>query len=501
MEKTSLKRSIYNRSKVSPFRRLLPRRITYLILFSLFFSISSAEVWFVDPAGSPDPNGSPEKPFVTIQDALNTAQSGDTIILNPGIYSGPGNYNLNPEGLCLTIRSTDPENFDIISETIIDPDRAGPAFIFQNFEDPNFLLSGFTIRNSSGKMDEETPHGSAVFCSNASPTIRFCVFENCQAEGWGGAFYGEYSHSVIEHCLFNGNKARSGGALGINLYSQIRISHCTIVGNQALFFGGGLVCDFDSVVYMDHSIVFFNQLSETEGQGRQISVRDSIYSTSYSCISAELDDFEIIGYGTVLYNQGVIHTNPNFVFYDPNLQAPSQQDLHLQSQYGRWDRQTGLWIQDAVTSPCIDAGDPNAPWTAEPWPNGKRINFGFYGGTPRASMNGNPADFDLNGIVDLADFSQLVELWLNDLASDYHDLNRDGRIDLLDLDLFSRQWLRQTKNRADFNQDQRVDLEDLISFSGAWLKEGPALVQDLSGDAIINGHDFALFSRQWLWKN
>jgi hypothetical protein len=347
------------------------RKITgFLILFA--FSVSWANVWFIDPSGSSEPNGSPESPFAAIQDALNRAQSGDTIILNPGTYSGPGNYNLNPGGLNLTIRSTDPEGFDTISETIIDPNNAGHAFIFQNHEDPNFILYGLTIQNARCEQDDDPPHGSAVFCSGASPTIRFCVFQNCDADGgWGGAFYGEFSHSVFEHCLFIGNKARYGGAMAVNVESQIHLNHCTIVGNQAFFNGGGLLCDFESSVTMNHSIVFFNRLQMAENKGRQISVRSSIYSVSYSCISAEPNDLEVYSDAYLLYKKGILHTDPNFVFYDPA--APlSQLDLHLKSQYGRWDRGTRSWIQDAVTSPCIDTGDPNAAWTAEPWPNGKR---------------------------------------------------------------------------------------------------------------------------------
>jgi hypothetical protein len=201
----------------------------------------------------------------------------------------------------------------------------------------------------------------------------------------------------------------------------------------------------------------------------------------------------------MVFKEGVIHTDPAFVFFEVSA-PPSQLDLHLKSQYGRWDRDTRSWLQDAVTSPCIDAGDPNAAWTTEPWPNGKRINLGFYGGTRQASMSGNPSDFDLSGKVDLADFSQLVELWLNDLPSDIHDLNNDGRIDLLDLEQFSRQWLRQNKSHADFDLDQDVDLDDFLTFSGAWLKEGSLLSEDLNRDGIVNEHDFTLFSRQWLWN-
>ena len=49
---------------------------------------------------------------------------------------------------------------------------------------------------------------------------------------------------------------------------------------------------------------------------------------------------------------------------------------------GGWD-----WVQDEVTSPCIDAGDPASPVSEEPLPNGGRINMGVYGGTAEASKS------------------------------------------------------------------------------------------------------------------
>jgi hypothetical protein len=62
-------------------------------------------------------------------------------------------------------------------------------------------------------------------------------------------------------------------------------------------------------------------------------------------------------------------------------------DYHLKSQAGRWDPNTGSWVQDDVTSLCIDAGDPNSPIGEEPFPNGGRINMGAYGGTAEASRS------------------------------------------------------------------------------------------------------------------
>jgi hypothetical protein len=37
-----------------------------------------------------------------------------------------------------------------------------------------------------------------------------------------------------------------------------------------------------------------------------------------------------------------------------------QADYHLQSQAGRWEPNSQTWVQDAVTSPCIDAGNPDS---------------------------------------------------------------------------------------------------------------------------------------------
>ena len=64
-------------------------------------------------------------------------------------------------------------------------------------------------------------------------------------------------------------------------------------------------------------------------------------------------------------------------------------DYHLKSRAGRWDPAANAWVKDAVSSPCIDAGDPNSPTGEEPFPNGNRINVGAYGGTPQASLSGN----------------------------------------------------------------------------------------------------------------
>jgi len=63
----------------------------------------------------------------------------------------------------------------------------------------------------------------------------------------------------------------------------------------------------------------------------------------------------------------------------------SATDFHLQSQYGRWNGTT--WVNDDVTSPCINAGSTADSYANEPVETGGagRIDMGMYGNTAKAS--------------------------------------------------------------------------------------------------------------------
>ena len=66
----------------------------------------------------------------------------------------------------------------------------------------------------------------------------------------------------------------------------------------------------------------------------------------------------------------------------PKIADTNNFDFHLLSQAGRWN---GKWVQDAETSPLVDAGDPETDCGSEEEPNGGLVNIGLYGGTKFAS--------------------------------------------------------------------------------------------------------------------
>lgn len=100
---------------------------------------------------------------------------------------------------------------------------------------------------------------------------------------------------------------------------------------------------------------------------------------------------------------------------DPLFADPENGDYHLISQRGRFVPDFGLWAFDERTSPCVDTGDPLLDPGAERTPNGGRINMGAFGGTPEASLSMWPLIDDLNGdgVIDSLDLDILYAEWLD----------------------------------------------------------------------------------------
>jgi len=87
------------------------------------------------------------------------------------------------------------------------------------------------------------------------------------------------------------------------------------------------------------------------------------------------------------------------------------------------------------------------------------------------------ADFDKSSRVNFVDYAVLTGKWLMIKPMD-PDLNRDGIVNLKDLLLFVSQWPRSDCELAnnwcvycDFNQDGKVDLIDFSNIANYWLEK------------------------------
>ena len=435
-----------------------------LLIIVLVLSIASVSnainVIYVDVNGPNDPGtGTSSDPFRRIQDAIDDANNGDIIEIWPGLYTSNGNYDLDPNGKSIAIRSTEPNDPNIVANTIIDPNESGRGFYFHSGEDANCIVSGLTIKNAY-----TTDLGAGIYCDNSSPTIINCIITDNYAEGYGGGVYCWDSNSLFKNCTISNNSALDGGGLGcrsgspqltnciisnncairyaggVDCYNQGNpiLTNCTLINNSAEPNGfGGAVCLWDSDVNIKNSILWANKAKT----GAQLYLHfESSASVSYCDVqggSSEVYD----PCGTVSWGGGNIDADPCFALFDVNGD-PNLWDFHLQSAYGRWDANSQSWVIDSNTSQCIDTGDPNSDWDDEPWPNGRRINMGAFGGTNQASMNGNIADFNISGSVDFRDFAEFSNKWF---AQEFciEDLTNDGVVDFADLRMFVKNWLWQ----------------------------------------------------------
>ena len=193
--------------------------------------------------------------------------------------------------------------------------------------------------------------------------------------------------------------------------------------------GGGVLCRYASPT-VTNSIIWGN----TAPKGREISVQyaSSKLTISYSSVAGGQNGVSVESGSALNWGQGNLDADPLFArigYWDDNgTREPSDDiwvddDFHLQSQAGRWNPDSQSWVQDGVTSPCIDSGNPMSPIGWELFPNGGFANMGAYGGTPKASKTyfGEPVcetivagDINGDGQVDRADLEIMALHWTDE---------------------------------------------------------------------------------------
>jgi len=403
-----------------------------------------SRTWYIAAADSDDNNDglTRQTPLATVQKGIDLAEDGDTVVVLPGTYTGDGNRDIDFKGKAITVRSEGGPRTCII-------DCQGSwkefhrGFDFYSGEDTNSVLEGFTV--TGGYAD----WGGGIRCGGGGPYIRNCVIVANVAYEGGGLATGS-SDPVVSNCVIAGNRARAGepgrpqgvggGVYCTRGYPSFR--NCTIYGNLADGHGGGIAYgdEHNHKAVLENCILTANRTQAR--RGNQISVTGC--TTITGCMTAEIVNCCIENEpNAIFWDEGApsgppepssyLQADPLFAkpgYWDPNGTPDIRNDdfwvdgdYHLKSQAGRWDPNSQSWVQDDMTSPCIDAGDPSTPIGDEAFPNGGTVNIGAYGGTAEASKSyfGEPVcetviAGDINGdcTVDFADFAILGFHWLED---------------------------------------------------------------------------------------
>ncbi|MHC4583469.1 MAG: right-handed parallel beta-helix repeat-containing protein [Planctomycetota bacterium] len=295
-------------------------------------------------------------------------------------------------------------------------DGAGIVCYDSNPNINNCLISG-NMACGAPKIILYPGAGGGIYCIQSNPTITNSIIVNNRAD-YGGGIYCENSNPIIKNCLISGNGdlvrrtdgrnfEEGGGGIYCNTSSPT-ITDCTLTGNVNIDGKGGAIYSFncsnpiiDNCILWGNIAKFGNQIALDDLT--DIKISSSTATITYSNVQGGQKEVSIDPNCTLEWGIGNIDVDPLFVesgywahvedvnvvveLNDPNA-LWIEGDYHLKSEYGRWDSVSESWVVDDVTSPCIDAGDPNSPVGDEPEPNGGRINMGAYGGTAEASKSG-----------------------------------------------------------------------------------------------------------------
>jgi hypothetical protein len=373
------------------------------------------QTYYVDAADGNDNNDglSPQTAFATIQKGIDTAYDGDTIIVYPGLYT----ETINFLGKNIILKSTDPTNLHTVKSTTI-----SGLIVFRGTEHASSKLTGFDIKGNIFGFDWDIdPNGD----NHTHATISHCILENFWT-GCGRLIYacdGIISNCTIANigymCLIPSPVPGIVGCHGL-------IENCTLVA----------VCDGIEVF-----------------EGRTCTIKNCIlYRNNWALVPAGATlnisycNFEggrdrIWGHGNVNWGPGNIDTDPLFARLGD---FQTEGDYHLKSRAGRWDPNNQTWIQDKVTSPCIDAGNPGCPIGDEPVPNGNRINMGAYGGKAQASKSPpnwrSIADSTNDWTVNSKDLKVFANYWLQMGLCIPGDFNRSKFVDFSDFAILGLHW-------------------------------------------------------------
>jgi len=280
-----------------------------------------------------------------IQDAINAAHSNDVIIVRPGTWR----ENISFNGKAITLKSE--QGPDV---TVIDGRRDGSVVTFDDDENLDSVLEGFTITNGSGRPSGFWDYrGGGIYCYDASPTILNNIITDNEALGYytgygggiylrenstalisnnvifdnscsdnGGGIYCRNSDPTITSNIFANNDANYGGGIALR-DSSPQIINNTITGNWASQRGGGIRSD-DSNPDVTNCIIWDN---------------DSPDDPQIAGGGADVDYCDVEGGWS-----GTANIDADPLFYDP-----SNLDFHLKQDP----------CQPGTNNPCVNTGDPS----------------------------------------------------------------------------------------------------------------------------------------------
>lgn len=267
---------------------------------SIVLNVGGGDVHYVNPG-----NALPLAPYTNwsmaatnIQDAVDAATDGDTVLVTNGVYAGGSRSLVLSMNRLVVNKAVRVQSVNGPEVTIIQGrGPAGDGAVRCAYLGPNARLSGFTLTGGAtlnyGSSGEQS--GGGVYCVDASAALSNCVISGNQANLSGG---GANGGSLYGCKVLNNSAGANGGGLNSAMNGSGVVSNCVISGNRAVNFGGGgySISVFNSAIagntagnaggglcvsIANHCTILANT---AQNQGGGVAYSSSTYFTSNSII-------------------------------------------------------------------------------------------------------------------------------------------------------------------------------------------------------------------------
>ncbi len=220
----------------NPHRKVTMKFFFLPMIFILAFSTMniSAAVRYVDVNGT-----NPLAPYTSwataatnIQDAINEAEAGDTVLVTNGIYQSGAFPELGSNRVylvkSLTVQSVNGPAVTVIRGYQV-PGTNAVRCVFMSAG----VLSGFTLTNGA-TLSNGDYFGGGVYCSSTSCIVSNCIITgNCADSGGGGANSG-----TLVNCILSGNTAGVFQSNGGGAARDALLINCLLTQNFSASVGG-----------------------------------------------------------------------------------------------------------------------------------------------------------------------------------------------------------------------------------------------------------------------
>ena len=234
-----------------PDMRTLARRLACLVaavttLAGWTVSAATLHVWPDSPNPMP-PYDSWGNTATNIQNAVDAAADGDTVLVAGGVYSTGGRAvvgtmtNRVAIDKAITVESLMGPEVTTIEGTPAAGGGNGDGAVRCVYLGTNAVLSGFTLTNGHTSTNEDYGlRGGGAWCESSSTMTNCIITGNSAFDSGGGVWSSAFGlGGTLYNCTLTGNSTDYAGSFGGGGSFGGTLYNCTLTGNSAASIGGG----------------------------------------------------------------------------------------------------------------------------------------------------------------------------------------------------------------------------------------------------------------------